>query len=101
MVKLFVIEMNQWRDILLRFELPDNDATAAFLERFQQVKSSMYGGRRFHVYYNVRRTLLPAVEAAQLPKVLAFLQKYEKDPLAIGIMKEEKELVGKLAAPSD
>ncbi|QVW28596.1 hypothetical protein pEaSNUABM8_00099 [Erwinia phage pEa_SNUABM_8] len=98
MVKLFVIEMNQWRDVLLRFELPDNDATTAFLERFQQVKSGISGGRRFHVYYNVRRALVPALEAAQLPKVLKFLEKYEKDPLAIGIMKEDKELVGKPAA---
>jgi len=90
--------MNQWRDVLLRFELPENDATAAFLERFQQVKSSLYSGRRFHVYYNVRRALLPAVEAAQLPELLALLAKYENDPLAIGIMKEEKELIGKAAS---
>lgn len=98
MVRLFVIEMNQWRDVLLKFELPENEATTAFLERFQKVKSSMYGGRRFHVYYNVRQTLLTAVDAANLPKVQAFLAKYEKDYLAIGIMKEEKETIGKPAA---
>lgn len=97
MVKLFVIELNQWRDVLIKFELPDNDATTAFMERFQKVRSGMYSGRRFHVYYNVRHALIPAVEAAQLPKVLALLEKYEKDPLAIGIMKEDKETIGKPA----
>lgn len=98
MVKLFVIEMNQWRDVLLKFELPENEATTAFLERFQKVKSGMYGGRRFHVYYNVRTALTAALEAAELADVIAFLAPYhEKDFLAVGIMMAEKETIGKPA----
>lgn len=94
MPKLRVIELNQWRDTLLSFELPESDATTAFMEKFQSMKSGLYGGRRWHVYYNMRKLLAPALADAKLTEVIAFLAPYEDNSLAIGIMMEEKANAG-------
>ncbi|QVW55960.1 hypothetical protein pEaSNUABM10_00097 [Erwinia phage pEa_SNUABM_10] len=97
MVKLLVIELNQYRDVLHRFELPDNVATTAFMERFRGTKTAIYGGRRWTVYYNVRGALTDALTAGKVKETTAFLKAYEKDPLAIGIMLAEKEQIGRPA----
>lgn len=97
MVKLLVIELNQYRDVLHRFELPDNVATTAFIERFRGMKTGMYGGRKWLVYYNVRKALADAVTAGKLKETAAFLKPYENDSLAIGIMLADKEVIGRPA----
>lgn len=101
MVKLLVIELNQYRDVLHRFELPDNVTTTAFLERFRGIKTAIYGGRRWTVYYNVRSALSDALTEGKVKETLSFLKAYEKDPLAIGIMLSEKEQIGKPAQSSE
>ncbi|AWN08915.1 hypothetical protein MLDJOKPK_00079 [Salmonella phage SPAsTU] len=89
MVKLIVINMDYDRSVRFRFELPETNATETFLSAFREAKTSITFGRRWQIFYNARKTLMQAVEAAKLPEVKAKLEPFLKDPLAIGIMLDE------------
>ncbi|QVW55120.1 hypothetical protein pEaSNUABM29_00076 [Erwinia phage pEa_SNUABM_29] len=99
MVKFIVINMDYDRSKRFRFELPETKATEAFLTQFRNAKTSITFGRRWQIFYNARKSLMPALEAAKLPDVLAKLEPFLGDPLAIGIMLDE--LVNKPKTEAD